>query len=364
MIGLDKRLLFSFDWLWFLALLGLAGAGALAIWSTTSGTGLNSYFDRQMIYIGGSLVVFFALLCFDYRFFSDKLVIIYIVMMVAMCLVPVIGHGVRGNIRWLQLGPVAIQPSEFAKIVAILALAKYYSGIDSDYLKFKEFAMSAAIFFVPAGMVLLHGDLGTAMIFVPVFATMSLMAGVRRRYVITALLVAIIAVPLGWPLLRGYQKERIETAFNPYKDPHGGGYQSIQSMIAIGSGQFKGKGLGQGSQGNLGFLPARHTDFVFSVLAEEIGFIGSITILALYLFVLSRLFITVCEARDKLGAMIVSGFAAMIFGHIVINIGMVIGMLPITGIPLPFISAGGSSLIACFIAMGISMSVRMRRYVN
>ena len=364
MILLDKRLLRSFDWLWLLALLALAGAGIMAIWSTTSGTGLHSYFGRQLIFLSCALLVFFVLLWFDYHIFSDYITVIYIVMMAVMGITLLAGRAVGTNKSWINLGALSFQPAEFAKIVVIIALAKYYAGLDSDYLSFRELATGAAVVFIPTALVLLQGDLGTAVTFVPVYAALSFLAGVRRKHIVAFLVIVAISVPVAWSRMQNYQKERIETIFNPSNDPQRVGYQTIQSMIAIGSGQFLGKGFRQGTQGHLGFLPARHTDFVFSVLAEEKGFVGSITILALFLFVLSRLFRTVCEARDKIGAMIVSGVAALMFCHVAINIGMVFGVFPVVGIPLPFISAGGSSLITCFMAMAVSMSVRMRRYVN
>jgi len=354
----------SFDWLWFLSLLALTGAGVMAIWSTTSGTGLHSYFGRQLIFFGFGLVVFFILLCFDYHQFSDYIGMIYIGMAIVLCITLLIGRAVGANKSWLDIGVLSFQPGEFAKIVVIIALAKYYAGLDLDCLSFRELAIGAAIAFVPAALVLLQGDSGTALTYIPVYLALSFLAGVRRKHIIVFLVIMLVSIPVAWSMMRGYQKERIETIINPYKDPGRVGYQTIQSVIAIGSGQFLGKGLKQGSQGHLGFLPARHTDFVFSVLAEEKGFVGSITILALYLFVLSRLYRTACEARDKIGAMVVGGVAALVFCHAAINIGMVFGVFPVVGIPLPFISAGGSSLVTCFIAMGLSMSVRMRRYVN
>jgi len=363
-IGLERRFINSFDWFWLLSLLTLAGVGIMAIWSTTSGTGLHSYFGRQIVFLCCALVVFFVLLYSDYHLFSDYIVVIYTVMMVVLGITLLLGRAVGVNKSWLNLGSFSFQPSEFAKIVVIIALAKYYSGLDSDYLNFKELAIGAVIVFIPIAMVLLQGDLGTAVTFVPVYAALSFLAGVRRKHIVVFMLIAVISVPVVWSRMHGYQKERIETIFNPSNDPQRVGYQTIQSMIAIGSGQFLGKGFKHGTQGYLGFLPARHTDFVFSVLAEEKGFVGCISVLALFLFVLSRLYRTVCEARDKIGAMIVSGVAALMFCHVAINIGMVFGVFPVVGIPLPFISAGGSSLITCFAAMGISMSVRIRRYVN
>ena len=364
MIRPDERLMRSFDWLWFLAFLALAGAGVLAIWSTTANTGLHSYFGRQLLYLGCGLVVFFILTFCDYHLFSDFIVMIYISGMVVLGLVLVIGRSVYGNKSWIDIGAFSIQPSEFMKIVALIALAKYYADLDSDHLGFKELIIGAVIVFAPAVMVLLQGDTGTTLTYFPIYAALSLLAGVRRKHIIAMLIIAAVAAPATWFTLRGYQKARIETFLNPSSDPSRVGYQTIQSEIAIGSGRFLGKGFKHGSQGHLGFLPARHTDFVFSVLAEEKGFVGSITILMLFMFVIFRLFMAGGEARDKVGAMIVSGVAALILFHVVINIGMVVGMFPVVGVPLPFISAGGSSLITCFMAMGICMSVRVRRYVN
>lgn len=364
MIRPNERLMRSFDWLWFLALLALAGAGVLAIWSTTSATSLNSYFGRQLIYLGCGLVAFFVLVCCDYHFFSDYIVGFYVAGIAVLVAVLFFGRSVHGNKSWLDIGGFSIQPSEFMKVVALIALAKYYADIDSDHLGFKELAIGAAITFFPAAMVYLQGDTGTMLTYLPLYVALSLLAGVRRKHIVVLLIIAAVAAPATWFVLRDYQKARIETIFNPERDPGRIGYQTIQSEIAIGSGRFLGKGFKQGSQGHLGFLPARHTDFVFSVLAEEKGFVGSIVILALFLFVVFRLFLTGGEARDRVGAMIVSGVAAMILFHVAINIGMVVGLFPVVGVPLPFISAGGSSLITCFMAMGICMSVRIRRYVN
>ncbi|MDR0311212.1 MAG: FtsW/RodA/SpoVE family cell cycle protein, partial [Acidobacteriota bacterium] len=258
---LDGRLLRSFDLLWFLSLLALAVAGILAIWSTTSGTGLHSYFGRQMIFLVCGIAAFFVLLCFDYRLFSDYINIIYISSMAVLGVTILIGRAVGSNKSWLDLGAFSFQPSEFAKIIVIIALAKYYAGLDSDHLSLKELAAGAAIVLIPITLVLLQGDLGTAVTFVPIYATLSFLAGVRRKHIIVVLLIAAVSAPIAWSAMHGYQKERIETILNPSKDPDRVGYQTIQSMIAIGSGQFLGKGLKQGTQGYLGFLPARHTDF-------------------------------------------------------------------------------------------------------
>jgi rod shape determining protein RodA len=310
------------------------------------------------------LLAFVMLLSFDYHIFSDFITFMYLVGLAVLGLVLIVGRAIHSNKSWIYLGIFSFQPSELMKILVIIALAKYYSELDLEYLGFKELLIGGLIVFVPAFLVVLQGDLGTAVTFFPIYAVLSCLAGVRRKHVVVLLVLVAVAAPLSWFLLRGYQKGRIETVFNPANDPHHLGYQTIQSEIAVGSGRLLGKGFKQGSQGHLGFLPARHTDFVFAVLSEEKGFAGSITILGLFLFVSYRLFRTARDAKDKIGTMIVAGVLALLLFHVVINIGMVEGLLPILGIPLPFVSAGGSSLISYFAAMSLCMGIKMRRYVN
>jgi rod shape determining protein RodA len=364
MIKADRRLLLSFDWLLFLTCLALSAAGIAAIWSTTFGTSMSWYFGRQIIYLACALIGFLTLLFFDYHFFSDFITIIYIGGLVVLALVLVIGLSVHSNKSWISLGIVRFQPSEFMKVVVVIALGKYYSELDLEYLSLRELLIGGLIVFVPILMVVMQKDLGTAVTFLPIYGVLTCLAGIRRKHLITILVIAAIAAPSAWFMLRDVQRDRFKTVFNAETDPHRLGYQTIQSEIAIGSGRFLGKGFRHGSQGNLGFLPARVTDFVFSVLAEEKGFAGSITILGLFLFGAFRLFRIAREARDKIGSYIVVGILSIFLFHIIINVGMVVGLLPIAGIPLPFVSAGGSSLISFYAAMSLCIGVRMRRYVN
>lgn len=364
MIKVDQRFVLGFDWLWFLAILLLSAAGVAAIWSTTDGTSLNSYFGKQVIYLCCGLLVFLALLSFDYHLFSDFITVIYIASVIVLGLVLIIGTSIHANKSWIDLGFFRFQPSELVKLVAIIALSKYYSELDRECLGLREIVIGGAIVGFPMALVVLQGDLGTAVTFLPVYGVLSCLAGLKRKHVLVMLAIVVVAVPIAWFMMRGYQKERIEKVFNPSSDQHGIGYQTIQSEIAIGSGRLLGKGFKQGSQGHLGFLPARHTDFVFAVLSEEKGFIGSISILGLFLFLALRLFRTAREAKDKVGTMIVAGVLTLLLFHVLINVGMVVGLLPIAGIPLPFVSAGGSSLISFFAAMSLCMGIRMRRYVN
>jgi rod shape determining protein RodA len=364
MIKINQRFLLGFDWILFLAVLVLSCAGVAAIWSTTEGTSLNSYFGKQVIYLCCALVAFAALLYVDYHFFSDFITFIYLTGLVVLGLVLIIGQSIHSNKSWINIGIFSFQPSELMKIVVVIALAKYYSELDQEYLGFREYLTGGLIVFVPMFLVILQGDLGTAVTFLPIYGVLTCLAGIRRKHFVIMLIIVAVALPPAWFLLRGYQQGRIENVLNPASDPHRMGYQIIQSKIAIGSGKFLGKGFKQGSQGHLGFIPARHTDFVFSVLSEEKGFVGSITILGLFLLVSARLFRTAREAKDKVGALIVIGVVAVMLFHVLYNVGMVEGLLPIAGFPLPFVSAGGSSLISFYMAMSLCMNIRMRRYVN
>ncbi len=363
-IKVNQRLLLSFDWVWFLALLALSAAGLLAIWSTTGGTGLNSYFGRQLLYLGIAIAVFVILLYFDYHFYSDHIPLLYTAGIVALTLVLIIGRTIHSNKSWIYIGGITFQPSELVKILVIIAVARYFSESERETLHLNDLVVGALIAFVPMALVIFQGDLGTAITFVPIYVTLAVLGGLRRKHILVFLLAGAITLPVGWMMLKDYQKSRIQTVLNPAMDPQRVGYQTIQSKIAVGSGRFLGRGFRQGSQGQLGFLPARHTDFVFSAWAEERGFVGSIALLGLFLVVCLRLLRGAREAKDKLGTMICVGVLSLLWFHLTINVGMALGLMPIAGIPLPFVSAGGSSLISSFAAMGICMNIWMRRYVN
>ncbi len=363
-MNVNHRLIVSFDWLWFLSLLLLSTAGVTAIWSTTEGTNLSYYVGRQVIYLCVSLVVFLVLLYFDYHVYTDYITIAYVAGIAILGLVLVIGHTVHANKSWLNLGIFSFQPSELIKVIVIAALAKYYSDIERDFLELRELLTGGMIVLVPMLLVMLQGDLGTAVTFVPIYAGITLLCGLKRKHVLVLVTAAALILPAGWMSLKEYQRGRIIAVLNPSSDPRGLGYQPQQSKIAIGSGRFLGKGWKQGTQGQLGFLPARHTDFVFAVLSEERGFVGSMALLGLLMYVTVRLLRSAREAKDKIGTLLIIGVFSIFFFHIVINAGMVMGLVPIAGIPLPFVSAGGSSLMSFYAAMGLAMNVNMRRFVN
>jgi rod shape determining protein RodA len=363
-LRLNQRLFISFDWLWLLALLLLSATGIAAIWSTTQGTSLSYYMGRQMIYLAVAFLVFLVLLYFDYHLYTDYITFAYLIGMGVLAFVLVAGHTVHANKSWLKMGAVNFQPSELMKILVILALAKYYADSDRDYLEVSDLVIGGAIVLAPMILVILQGDLGTAVTFLPIYAGLSFLGGLKRKHMVVILVACALAVPATWMLLKEHQRERIESVLNPSSDPRGIGYQPQQAKIAIGSGQFLGKGWKQGTQGQLGFLPARHTDFIFAVLSEERGFLGSGFLLGLFLYISLRLLRAAREAKDKIGSMIVMGTLSVFVFHALVNVGMNMGLLPIAGIPLPFVSAGGSSLLSHFAAMGLCMNINMRRFVN
>jgi rod shape determining protein RodA len=360
----NRRLFLGFDWYWFLSLLALSCAGLVAIWSTTDGTSLSSYFGRQFLYLCMALVVFLILLYFDYHLYSDHSLLAYAAGLFLLALVLITGRDIHNSKSWLGIGTFAFQPSEFVKILVVIALAKYYSESDHDTLQPRELFIGGAIVVGPMLLTVLQGDLGTAVTFLPIYLILTHLGGIKKKYLIAIAIILVIAAPFGWMMLRDYQKGRIKTVMNPSEDPRGLGYQTIQSEIAIGSGKFLGKGLKRGTQAQLGFLPARHTDFVFAVLAEETGFVGGITVLLLFLLLSIRMLRAACEAKDKVGMMTIAGVLGLLLFHVAVNIGMVLGQIPVAGIPLPFISAGGSSLISYFAGMAVCLNINMRRYVN
>jgi rod shape determining protein RodA len=298
----------------------------------------------------------------DYHTLTDYSHFLYGFALLFLLAVLVFGKEVHGNRNWLYLGSISLQPSEFVKIVTIIALASFFSRSNKEQLSLPEIALAALITFIPTVLVLLEGDLGSAMTFAPVFAAIAVVCGLKKKLVIIAIISVLCLAPVGWISLKDYQRQRIKVTFNSELDPKGIGYQAQQSKIAIGSGGFLGKGLFRGTQSQLGFLPARHTDFIFSVLVEETGLLGGLTVLGLYFWLLWRVMNFTRTARDRVGMLLVVGVASLLTFHVLINVGMVVGLMPIAGIPLPFLSFGGSSMMATFLGMGLIMNVQVRRF--
>ncbi len=281
----------------------------------------------------------------------------YGLILAALILVDVTGHIGMGAQRWLKLGSMNIQPSEFMKIAVILALARYYHSLHSeDVPRFKYLIPVLIILALPAALILRQPNLGTTTILLGVGAMMMFMAGIRLRYFIGAGVAAVVSLPVAWHFLHAYQKQRVLTFLNPEQDPLGTGYNILQSVIAIGSGGFLGKGFLDGSQGQLNFLPEKHTDFIFTMFAEEWGFLGSIVLLGLYTTLLMMGNAITTDNRSRFGALLAAGVTAMIFVHVFINMAMVMGLIPVVGVPLPFLSYGGSNMISVMLAMGLLLN--------
>src|SRR4029077_18701216 len=279
-----------------------------------------------------------------------------------------IGHSRFGAKRWVSLGGGPnLQVSELMKLIIIIVLARYFSEVRTDRLTFTDLVKVAILTVVPVALILKQPDLGTAMVLIPVAVVGAFLAGIDWKHAAVGVGLLGLLIPVGMNMrhhLKPYQQQRIETFLHPEEDQRGAGYQVLQSEIAVGSGGFWGKGFGKGSQNQLGFVPVRYSDFILAALAEEMGFIGVCVVLLLYLGLILRLVDNAQKAKDKAGMFVVMGVAAILGFHVLVNASMVIGYVPVTGIPLPLMSYGGSATAFVFLALGLVMNVRMRRFVN
>ncbi len=361
---IDRRLFVHFDWFLFIIVALLATIGVVNIYSATIGTDSQIY--QKQIYwlmIGISFMVLFLLM--DYSNLEVIAYIIYCVIILLLIVVIAMGRSSLGAQRWLNLGFISIQPSEFSKISLIIALSKYFSNkwIPPQGLNVKELIIPVILFVIPFFLITKQPDLGTAMILGLIFFSMVLLIRIRTKILIVTSGLLVSIVPLTWYYLKDYQKARLMSFLKPAQDPLGSGYHLIQSKIAIGSGGIFGEGFLNGTQGRLLFLPEHHTDFIFSILAEEWGFIGSFCVTGLFLLLIIMGLNTAKHAKDRFGSLLAFGVTSMFFWHVVINIGMVTGMLPVVGAPLPFFSYGGSFLVTVIFGVGILLNVSMRRFI-
>jgi rod shape determining protein RodA len=355
----------DFDWPLFAAALVLSVISLTEIYSATMSVQGETYFARQLSAVLVGIVCVFVFAAIDYHSISERIPWIYIGSMGILVFTLVFGKSIYGTRGWISFGFVRFQPAELIKVVAVIALARYLSELRVErYMTLSDICKAGLIFAGPVFLILLQGDLGTALTFIPALAFGLFIRGIRPAALVALGICFLFVLPISWMLLKDYQKDRILTFVNPEMDPLGKGYQVMQSKIAIGSGGFWGKGVFKGSQNQLGFLPTRHTDFIFSVIGEELGFFGVIVTLGMLVFIVLRSIHNAQTARDNLGMFIVMGIVAILFFHVLENVGMVIGLMPVTGIPLPFLSYGGSSALTAFIGLGLIMSVRRCRYVN
>lgn len=340
----------------------LMAVGVMFIYSA-SFRSTGEYAVRQLYWILVSFVALFLTVRLGYRFFLGISYALYVV--AAGFLIWVFFAGVvrLGAQRWLELGPFAFQPSEFAKLASVLALANFLGSRNPWEGEGKALAWTTLVIGVPLLMILKQPDLGTAVLLIPMGVVLLFLWGIRYRYLIVSFLVAVASSPLVWHFLKSYQKKRILVFLNPTLDPLGAGYTAIQSHIAVGSGGLFGKGWLHGTQSQLDFVPEHHTDFIFSVIAEELGFLGSLFLIVLYGTLFYQMFQVIERTTDIKARLLSAGVLSLIFFQTLINIGMSIGLLPITGVTLPLVSYGGSSLVATAIALGLLVSVHKERSI-
>lgn len=364
---IDRRLLTHMNWgLLFLTFV-LFVVGVLNLYSASAfmsedGMAVTAYYKKQLIWgligFGGLLVM----LLIDYRHLKSLAWPAFIIIVILLALVPVVGTKVYGARRWLDLGFFRLQPSELAKIAAIIITARVLSR-GSKPLNWLELFHILAICMVPAGLIVIQPDLGTTLNMLLNVGGIILFRGLSKPVLRVCAIVIPAMIPIGWLFLKPYQKQRVLTFLNPGDDPLGAGYHIIQSQIAIGSGEFWGKGFLGGTQSQLRFLPERHTDFAVAVFGEEWGFVGCIALLILFCLFLHAIFNTARDAKDRFGSFLSAGVFFYFFWQFLINMGMVMGLMPVVGIPLPFISYGGSATLVNFCLIGLVLNVSMRRFV-
>jgi rod shape determining protein RodA len=363
----DRQLIANFEWVLPAVTGAICALGLATLYSATydpSGE-VSPIVMRQLAWLGVGTVAMLVMVAVDYRTLERFAYVLYAIGIGLLLLVPVAGVVGGGAQRWLRVGPVSVQPSEFMKILLVLALGRYFSRapVSPRGLGVQRGLLVPMLVTLPAAVaILLQPDLGTVCVLLIITISMAVMAGARLMPFVTIFAGLLASGPVLWHYLRPYQQGRILTFVDPQRDPLGAGYHIIQSRIAVGSGEFWGKGFLQGTQNQLHFLPEQHTDFIFSVFAEEWGFVGAVTLLGFYVALLLRGLLAVSRARDTFGALVCCGVIATIFWQLATNVGMTTGLLPVVGIPLPLFSYGGSSLVSLLAGIGIVMNVHMRRF--
>lgn len=366
---MDRRLIENFDWWIIWVLLGIISVGLLSIYSALypqiQANATHNLFIRQLMWLAVGFGIMFCTLFLDYQALRVASTWIYVVSLLLLAAVLVAGKDVNGSRRWLELAGFQFQPSEFMKAAIVIQLASYFSSQEiQPYPNLKKLIPPVLMMIFPILLILAEPDLGTAISVGAISVTVIFFMGVRWRYIMTMLLIVGPAlVPIWQHVLKPYQKRRISILLRPDLDPLGAGYHIRQSKIAIGSGMLWGKGFLNGTQNKLHFLPEKHTDFIFSVWAEEWGFVGCFILLVLFATLVVLTLRVARRSKDRYGTLLVVGMSALVLWQALINIGMVIGLLPVVGITLPFVSYGGSSLISLCFAIGLIENVSMRRYV-
>jgi rod shape determining protein RodA len=362
----DRRIFQHFDWTLLALVFSVCAIGIVNIYSTgfSASEGQIPLYLKQIQWISLGLIFMMLIFFVDYRVIIKGAYVIYGISVALLVFVFLFGYAAHGSQRWLGGGGFALQPSELMKVVIIITLARYFDDHRStESYKLKELLMPFLIVIAPFLLILKQPDLGTALILIIIFISIVFFIGVDWKSLIIVFAGGLISLPLIWHFLKDYQKERLLTFINPENDPLGAGYHIIQSMIAVGSGEIIGKGFLSGSQTQLKFLPEQQTDFIFSVFAEEWGFIGALVLIIMFMSIIFWGLKIALQARDSLGTIIAFGITALISWEVFINIGMVLGILPVVGIPLPFFSYGGSAMLSLMAAIGLLMNVSARRFI-
>ncbi|MGH9720407.1 MAG: rod shape-determining protein RodA [Bryobacteraceae bacterium] len=354
------------DWPMVSIALIVCALGVLQIYSATHDTNpkWSDAWWKQILFVAAGLFLMWLVASFDYHSFLGQVPAMYLLSILGLLAVYLFGTSTFGARRWISVLGFAFQVSEFVKIVLLLLVARFLTELKGDTLELRDLLRVAGLVAVPFLLVARQPDLGTALTYVPLVAVGAFLAGLRWKYVLVVGLVVLAVLPGTWYLLKDYQKARLVSVLDPERDPRGTGYQVIQSKIAVGAGGMWGKGVTQGTQTQLRFLPVPHTDFIFSAFAEEHGFAGVIAVLTLYFILLMQIVQNAQTAPDRAGMYICMGVAALLLFHLLVNVGMVVGRMPVTGIPLPLMSAGGSNTLSTFVMLGLVNNVSLRRFVN
>ena len=344
---------------------GLLLASGLAIqYAISLGEGNLQIFYRQAIYATAGIIVFVLIANYNYQLLSKHNRIAYVLLIISLIYLVLFGDPIRGSARWIDFGFFQLQPAELAKIIVILGLSRWLAINRGQINSWKNFLVTLLYAALPAGLIFLEPDLGSSAIVMAVWFGIILLSPLKKRYIFIFIIFAVLLAGFSWEFLaRDYQKERVEVFLQPDKDPRGKGYNVRQAIIAVGSGQWFGRGLGQGVQSGLKFLPEKHTDFVFAASSEEIGLIGSGSMLVLFYILFMRLLTIMKRARDDLSAYIAGGILFLFASQVIINVGMNIGLLPVTGIPLPMITFGGSSMLVTAMALGVAQNIAKQSQV-
>lgn len=362
----DSQRIRKFDVNFALVIFALNIIGLINLYSASHGlaaSGLSRLFWQQIVWLSAGWLVFFVVTFINYQLLKRWAMIIYGVNVVALVIVSLFGRTALGAQRWIDLGFFKYQPSETMKVALVILLAKIFTErVKEDGMNLKDLFMPMVLLLIPFALTVTQPDLGTSLLYIAIIGTMLIFIKVKKSIIITAIIGTAIAAPVAWKYgLKEYQKGRVLTFISPGRDPRGAGYNSIQSKIAVGSGKILGKGFRKGTQSQLEFLPERHTDFIFSVLSEEHGFVGSLTTLALFAILLLLGLRIAQTTSDPYGSIMVVGILSVIFWHFFINIGMVMGLLPVVGVPLPLLSYGGSSLLTTMASLGVISSISYNR---